>query len=111
MRWHLFFTPSASPRGLDTLSLLDALPIFRVLRRLADLEAAHREHERLPGVAAFGMRHRQIEISIDEIRRCRMPNAATPGRRSDRKSTRLNSSHEWISYPVLCLKNKSSRRL
>src|SRR6266536_2209732 len=25
---------------------------------------------------------------------------------SDRKSTRLNSSHEWISYAVFCLKNK-----
>src|SRR5207247_11245876 len=26
------------------------------------------------------------------------------GRREDRKSTRLNSSHEWISYAVFCLK-------
>src|SRR5207247_2863826 len=25
----------------------------------------------------------------------------------DRKSTRLNSSHEWISYAVFCLKNKT----
>src|SRR5207247_5357085 len=25
---------------------------------------------------------------------------------ADRKSTRLNSSHEWISYAVFCLKNK-----
>src|SRR5207247_8756264 len=24
----------------------------------------------------------------------------------DRKSTRLNSSHEWISYAVFCLKQK-----
>src|SRR5207247_7522417 len=24
----------------------------------------------------------------------------------DRKSTRLNSSHEWISYAVFCLKTK-----
>src|SRR5207247_6867682 len=27
-------------------------------------------------------------------------------RRKDRKSTRLNSSHEWISYAVFCLKKK-----
>src|SRR5438105_143196 len=27
-------------------------------------------------------------------------------RRQDRKSTRLNSSHEWISYAVFCLKKK-----
>src|SRR5438105_8569785 len=26
----------------------------------------------------------------------------------DRKSTRLNSSHEWISYAVFCLKKKSA---
>src|SRR5438105_12139161 len=27
-------------------------------------------------------------------------------RERDRKSTRLNSSHEWISYAVFCLKKK-----
>src|SRR5215207_4936234 len=27
-------------------------------------------------------------------------------RLGDRKSTRLNSSHEWISYAVFCLKKK-----
>src|SRR5438105_11314854 len=29
--------------------------------------------------------------------------------RRDRKSTRLNSSHEWISYAVFCLKKKTKR--
>src|SRR5688572_31436800 len=29
--------------------------------------------------------------------------------RSDRKSTRLNSSHSQISYAVFCLKKKSTR--
>src|SRR5207247_10752848 len=28
----------------------------------------------------------------------------------DRKSTRLNSSHEWISYAVFCLKKKKKRQ-
>src|SRR6266536_679712 len=28
----------------------------------------------------------------------------------DRKSTRLNSSHEWISYAVFCLKKKKRKR-
>src|SRR5438105_10187718 len=28
----------------------------------------------------------------------------------DRKSTRLNSSHEWISYAVFCLKKKKKNR-
>src|SRR6266536_475934 len=30
------------------------------------------------------------------------------GHPGDRKSTRLNSSHEWISYAVFCLKKKKS---
>src|SRR6266536_4269348 len=29
----------------------------------------------------------------------------------DRKSTRLNSSHEWISYAVFCLKKKNRREM
>src|SRR5207247_10942511 len=28
----------------------------------------------------------------------------------DRKSTRLNSSHEWISYAVFCLKKKKHNK-
>src|SRR5438105_10986051 len=28
----------------------------------------------------------------------------------DRKSTRLNSSHEWISYAVFCLKKKKKEQ-
>src|SRR5438105_13670913 len=31
------------------------------------------------------------------------------GRSLDRKSTRLNSSHEWISYAVFCLKKKKKK--
>src|SRR5438105_12435006 len=29
----------------------------------------------------------------------------------DRKSTRLNSSHEWISYAVFCLKKKKNKTI
>src|SRR5438105_6417059 len=29
---------------------------------------------------------------------------------ADRKSTRLNSSHEWISYAVFCLKKKKTKQ-
>src|SRR5438105_12592822 len=36
---------------------------------------------------------------------------AVEGRLRDRKSTRLNSSHEWISYAVFCLKKKRSQRI
>src|SRR6266536_5500081 len=31
----------------------------------------------------------------------------TAGRARDRKSTRLNSSHEWMSYAVFCSKKKT----
>src|SRR6266536_5183437 len=37
----------------------------------------------------------------------RRPRAAPGTPRRDRKSTRLNSSHEWISYAVFCLKKKN----
>src|SRR5207247_8743206 len=33
-----------------------------------------------------------------------------PPEKLDRKSTRLNSSHEWISYAVFCLKKKKKMR-
>src|SRR5207247_6475985 len=33
------------------------------------------------------------------------------GQLVDRKSTRLNSSHEWISYAVFCLKKKKKDKL
>src|SRR5207247_11204445 len=34
-------------------------------------------------------------------------NAFNTSSPQDRKSTRLNSSHEWISYAVFCLKKKN----
>src|SRR5438105_7421159 len=35
----------------------------------------------------------------------------TLSQNQDRKSTRLNSSHEWISYAVFCLKKKKNTNL
>src|SRR5438105_8655352 len=35
--------------------------------------------------------------------------AIAPATTGDRKSTRLNSSHEWISYAVFCLKKKKNK--
>src|SRR5437899_11997325 len=40
--------------------------------------------------------------------RCGSPNASS--RSSDRKSTRLNSSHLGISYAVFCLKKKKKKK-
>src|SRR2546429_3445014 len=43
---------------------------------------------------------------------CRHSPAAHPGQagRGDRKSTRLNSSHGYISYAVFCLKKKKTQQ-
>src|SRR5438552_14287963 len=35
----------------------------------------------------------------------------SPGRTGDRKSTRLNSSHQIISYAVFCLKKKKKKQI
>src|SRR5687768_18205626 len=79
-----FFNQTANTQ-IYTLSLHDALPIF--------------EHE-------FGC----IEQGPHQVFRCSASRhlllrkqLATP---RDRKSTRLNSSHGYISYAVFCLKKK-----
>src|SRR5438105_10616484 len=97
-------------RYMSTLSLHDALPIFgrsgeieragRIACRGGGLErraAAGRGRTRGSGRflrddAPFVARARRQRARIE----CRIR-----GRKlSDRKSTRLNSSHEWISYAV-----------
>src|SRR2546422_3759874 len=50
-----------------------------------------------------GMLHADLDRAGDRIRHG--PREAPAGR--DRKSTRLNSSHGYISYAVFCLKKKS----
>src|SRR5438128_4716157 len=55
----------------------------------------------LPGIHAGGNR------SVECHPRAGLPGHASRGRQvSDRKSTRLNSSHGSISYAVFCLKKK-----
>src|SRR5258708_17942171 len=43
------------------------------------------------------------------IRSLREDDRACPGLDGDRKSTRLNSSHQIISYAVFCLKKKTRK--
>src|SRR2546429_5874964 len=38
------------------------------------------------------------------------PARECPGKKTDRKSTRLNSSHGYISYAVFCLKKKKKTK-
>src|SRR5687768_18367399 len=88
-----FLFNDAAPTEIYTLSLHDALPICREDRprgRRAD------GGDRDAAIPLRGL--------APEARRRR-------GRRGDRKSTRLNSSHGYISYAVFCLKKKKPFKL
>src|SRR2546422_8519516 len=52
------------------------------------------------GRTAAALPHRTARASVDDQR---------SGDQGDRKSTRLNSSHGYISYAVFCLKKKKAR--
>src|SRR3712207_7145187 len=86
---HFFFNDTATTE-IYTLSLHDALPIFRPSGTGSRTMAGRsRSGGTIVGVRAW-------QTSQDRV--CRMSR--------DRKSTRLNSSHANISYAVFCLKKK-----
>src|SRR6266536_3831229 len=80
-----FFFNDAATTEIYTLSLHDALPISGSGSWRSSLPRRFSAYERIASVTS------------------------TP-RPLDRKSTRLNSSHEWISYAVFCLKKKKKTR-
>src|SRR2546421_8448207 len=85
-----FFFNDTATTEIYTLSLHDALPISGTGARPGD-----------PGAGRFR----------DSSSRAGAQACAGPGARSasgDRKSTRLNSSHDQISYAVFCLKKKKT---
>src|SRR5215471_20161364 len=84
-KWHtfFFFFNDTATTEIYTLSLHDALPI-----------RAHTTHH--------AKHHRPPRNRV-----CRRPCRGCV--RSDRKSTRLNSSHVEISYAVFCLKKKKNK--
>src|SRR5690349_23973916 len=90
-----FFFHDTATTELSTLSLHDALPIWR----RADL-GRQRRHV---GPLERGGRHARAA-------RARPVHAVHRRAHQDRKSTRLNSSHVEISYAVFCLKKKSTYR-
>src|SRR2546429_6946394 len=81
---HFFFFNDTATTEIYTLSLHDALPIYGTPAWCAD-----DQHAALGG---------RFQINIVHAH-------ARPAHR-DRKSTRLNSSHGYISYAVFCLKKK-----
>src|SRR5438477_3600929 len=89
-----FFLTSAPSTLIYTLSLHDALPI---------------SHLNFPAVEVAEHADTRVRDLFQNVGR--PDSAASRSRRpTDRKSTRLNSSHMSISYAVFCLKKKSRRR-
>src|SRR5207247_5061383 len=93
-----------------TLSLHD---VFRstdasaqVARLQADLQAAQRDRDTLRAteqkLADAERANAEARREVAELK-ARLA-ASAGGAGADRKSTRLNSSYEWISYAVFCLK-------
>src|SRR5258708_10322802 len=54
-------------------------------------------------LSSADMNHHALAVDIADLQVCYL---STP--QTDRKSTRLNSSHQIISYAVCCLKKKKS---
>src|SRR3712207_8410154 len=86
-RSRIFFFNDTATTEIYTLSLHDALPIYDQRIRVDP------QHER--------------DVAGDRPQSSQHTGAQAPERPgSDRKSTRLNSSHANISYAVFCLKKK-----
>src|SRR5207247_10578848 len=61
------------------------------------------EQGRLLGERRVAVHPEQLALDLHYLPRARQVMEI-----EDRKSTRLNSSHEWISYAVFCLKKKKN---
>src|SRR2546428_5226902 len=85
-----FFFNDTATTEIYTLSLHDALPIS--------------------GPAVFARLFQALRIVVNQ--ELEQLDLALPAlRATDRKSTRLNSSHDQISYAVFCLKKKTRQPL
>src|SRR5207244_8515537 len=104
---HFFHQPT--PTHNYTLSLHDALPICETMM---DTEAFREFKTGLTLLrdrrAAKALPHMRRAVELDKNNPYYMSYLGVVLARSegDRKSTRLNSSHQIISYAVFCLKKK-----
>src|SRR5438552_12090949 len=94
-----------------TLSLHDALPILTTWKKVSPTRKRWRARHTLSGSEPpEGTRDQRRRSRVMELERARaMPELANEDSRGDRKSTRLNSSHQIISYAVFCLKKKKKQ--
>src|SRR5258708_29469665 len=90
----LFFFNDTATTEIYTLSLHDALPILTITptmdARATECQKTNRNIE--PSFPTW------LVAAVNQVGK-------------DRKSTRLNSSHQIISYAVFCLKKKKRRRV
>src|SRR3989449_7573822 len=95
-----FFFNDTATTEIYTLSLHDALPIFIPFDRRRTNRHGVRRLGRLP--------QRECGRPVQSLDGWRRDVERLNGREQrDRKSTRLNSSHGYISYAVFCLKKKN----
>src|SRR5690606_41397322 len=103
-------TPAATTEN-HALSLHDALPISSdnepgcKMSHLRFLYAGQDRASALEGGYDYGL----VTVSVLLAVLAAYAALNLTGRMTDRKSTRLNSSHVKISYAVFCLKKKSRR--
>src|SRR2546421_1906209 len=106
-----FFFNDTATTEIYTLSLHDALPIFLGHVPVHYAERADLHGVRLPGRDEQVVRLRVSgDVHVGPGRVCLGPTWTSPDTRRDRKSTRLNSSHDQISYAVFCLKKKKQNQ-
>src|SRR5256884_3445602 len=101
MQFAFFFLNDTATTEIYALSLHDALPISSYFPVAASFFAAS-GNSNAPGTCT---------TSTSLLPAPALSSASTAAARSrsvDRKSTRLNSSHGYISYAVFCLKKKKS---
>src|SRR3712207_7004361 len=97
-RGAFFFFNDTATTEIYTLSLHDALPISAGTRCASSTRpGTSRRDSRWTSPSASDARSRRIDLCAARAYVCP---------RTDRKSTRLNSSHANISYAVFCLKKK-----
>src|SRR5205807_9256907 len=101
----LFLYPPPSPTHTYTLSLHDALPISLIVE-------VRRTGQDCPGIATRIVRLKCRVWPNDRIISADSIDLSSHGGNTmtDRKSTRLNSSHLVISYAVFCLKKKKKKK-
>src|SRR2546422_4381042 len=91
--------------GMTTVFAEDGVAIpVTVVEASPNLVAGHRTQER-DGYTALQLGYEELDEKKAERRKTK-PYLG----QLDRKSTRLNSSHGYISYAVFCLKKKKKKK-